>query len=247
MSLIAATGVCLTWNGHAVLDKIDMRISAGEIVTLVGPNGSGKSALFKVLVGAIKPDRGSIVRRRGLRIGYVPQRLTLDAAMPIRVERLLQLPHRQNAAQIDQVLATVGLPDLRRHPVASLSGGQFQRVLLARALLPEPALLLLDEPTQRLDQAGSAGFYRMIAGLRRDLGCAILMASHDLHVVMSASDRVICLNGHICCQGTPSDVSSSPEYHALFDTPAQGAMALYRHGHDHEHDRPEGRGGVDVG
>ena len=155
--------------------------------------------------------------------------------MPMTVRRFLSLPKRVSDAEATAALLRVGLPDLEIRQMAGLSGGQFQRVLLARALLSNPELLILDEPTQGLDQPGEAAFYRLIAEVRRDTGAAILMVSHDLHVVMAASDRVICLNGHICCQGTPHVVSNAPEYRALFGQGSMGALALYQHQHDHSH------------
>ena len=236
MSLIAASGLTRGFGGPPVLRDVDFRIDPGEIVTVVGPNGSGKSVLLRLLLGILRPDRGRVMRKAGLRLGYVPQRLHVDQALPMPVGRFLSLPQRQRADRQLAVLARVGLPDLRRQQMTTLSGGQFQRVLLARALLAEPELLVLDEPTQGLDQPGVAAFYRLIEEVRAELGCAVLSVSHDLHVVMSASDRVICLNGHVCCEGTPQVVSAAPEYRALFGHGTGGALALYRHLHDHSHD-----------
>ena len=236
MSLIAARGLTVAFGGPPVLRDVDMRIDAGEIVTIVGPNGAGKTVLLRLLLGISRPDSGRVMRKAGLRLGYVPQRLHIDAALPMPVGRFLSLPVRQPAARQCAVLEAVGLPDLRRQQMTTLSGGQFQRVLLARALLSEPELLVLDEPTQGMDQPAIAGFYRLVADLRARLGCGVLMVSHDLHVVMSASDRVICLNGHVCCEGSPRVVSAAPEYRALFGHGTAGALALYRHEHDHSHD-----------
>ena len=173
---------------------------------------------------------------RGLRIGYVPQSLVLDASLPITVRRFLDLPLRVGDAEAEAALDQSGAGGLGGRQMAALSGGQFQRVLLARAVLNRPQLLILDEPTQGLDQPGQAAFYRRIEALRRDIGCGVLMVSHELHVVMSASDRVICLNGHICCEGTPAVVSAAPAYRELFGTGTGGQLALYRHEHDHAHE-----------
>ncbi|WP_099827277.1 metal ABC transporter ATP-binding protein [Oceaniglobus indicus] len=236
MSLISLRGVDVRIGGRTVLQGIDMDVARGEIVTIVGPNGSGKSTLLRVLVGALKPHAGRVRRAGGLRIGYVPQSLHIDATLPITVARFLGLPNRVGRDALAAALAQAGLPDLGTRQMADLSGGQFQRVLLARAILDKPDLLLLDEATQGLDQRGSASFYQQIEEVRRDIGCGILMVSHELHVVMSASDRVICLNGHICCEGHPEVVASAPEYRALFGTGTKGALALYRHEHDHGHD-----------
>lgn len=235
MSLITAQNLSVTLGGHQALAHVDMSLEAGEIVTVVGPNGSGKTTLLRALIGALNPTGGKVVRAEGLRIGYVPQSLSIDPTLPMTVERFLSLPVKRPTTATDAALEQAGAAGLQRRQMAALSGGQFQRVLLARALLEEPQVLVLDEPTTGLDQPGSAGFYRQIEDLRRDIGCAVLMVSHELHVVMSASDRVICLNGHVCCHGAPDIVASAPEYRALFGSGTQGALALYRHDHDHHH------------
>ena len=235
MTLIEVQGLSAGFAGGAVLTGVDFNIAAGEIVTVVGPNGSGKSTLLKSLVGALKPHAGRVRRAAGLRIGYMPQKLDIDATLPLTVRRFLDLPRRVGDAEALAALGAAGAPDLGARQLADLSGGQFQRALLARALLSAPNLLILDEPTQGLDQPGAAAFYRLIEQLRDDTGAAVLMVSHDLHVVMSASDRVICLNGHVCCEGAPAAVASAPEYRALFGAGTQGALALYRHQHSHSH------------
>jgi zinc transport system ATP-binding protein len=236
MSLITAQNLSLSQGGKTVLRHVDFHIDRGEIVTLVGPNGSGKSTLVKGLIGALSPTRGTVARAPGIKIGYVPQTLQLDGFLPMTVSRFLSLPMRQSAQDIDHALTEAGVPGLDRTQMRALSGGQFQRVLLARALLLKPDILILDEATQGLDQPGAAAFYRQIADVRARLNCAVLMVSHDLHVVMAASDRVLCLNGHVCCEGTPEVVQDAPEYRALFGTGTHGAFALYRHDHDHHHD-----------
>ena len=235
MMLVETRGVGVRFGGRQVLAHVDMAVAPGEIVTIVGPNGSGKSTLLRVIAGALVPDRGEVIRRAGLRVGYVPQKLALDPTLPMTVRRFLDLPRRRAQAEATRALEEAGVSAAADVQMADLSGGQFQRVLLARALLDRPDLLLLDEATQGLDQPGSAAFYRRIEGVRDALGCAVLMVSHELHVVMSASDRVICLNGHVCCEGTPEVVSSAPAYRELFGTGTQGALALYRHEHDHAH------------
>ncbi len=233
-ALIEARGVTVRYGALTVLRDVDFAIRPGEIVTVVGPNGSGKSTLLHALIGTVTVE-GRVVRRPGLRIGYVPQKLALDGRMPMTVARFLSLPVRQSDADMAGALARVGVAGLEARQMTDLSGGQFQRVMLARALLARPELLVLDEPTTGLDQPGSAAFYRLIEEVRDGTGAAVLMVSHDLHVVMSASDRVICLNGHVCCEGTPTVVSAAPEYRALFGAGTGGALALYRHEHDHAH------------
>ena len=239
MTLAALRGIGVRFGRREVLHDVDLAIGAGEIVTVVGPNGSGKSTLLRVLIGAVRPFAGEVVRAPGLRIGYVPQKLPLDPTLPMTVARFLSLPERRGADEIAGALERAGAAGLARRQLAELSGGEAQRAMLARALLGAPQLLLLDEPTQGLDQPASATFYRQIAAVRDETGCAVLLVSHELHVVMSASDRVICLNGHVCCQGTPEVVSSMPEYRALFGTGTGGALALYRHEHDHHHEAAE--------
>ena len=242
MRLVTANGLAVLHPGHVALHDVDFHIDRGEIVTIVGPNGSGKTTLLRALIGAIKPSDGTVERMAGLRIGYVPQKLHIEPTLPITVERFLSLPNRVNRAQSQTALERAGVPNLGTRQMTSLSGGQFQRVLLARAILSDPDLLILDEATQGLDQPGSAAFYRQIETIRREMGCAVLLVSHELHVVMSASDRVVCLNGHVCCHGAPDVVASAPEYRALFGSGTGGALALYRHDHhhhhDHDHDHP---------
>lgn len=238
-ALIQARDLSVSHPGadRPVLSHIHMHIDPAEIVTVVGPNGSGKSTLVRALLGQVAPDSGQVRRLQGLRIGYVPQRVHIERAMPMTVRRFLSLPVRVSDGEAQAVLERTGVPGLQSRQIAALSGGQFQRVLLARALLNAPQLLVLDEPTQGLDQPGIVAFYKLIEEVRAQTGVAILMVSHDLLVVMRASDRVICLNGHICCEGTPQVVSAAPAYRALFGAESQGTLALYRHHHDHDHDQ----------
>ncbi len=239
-ALVEARGLGVTLGGLQALRDVDFRIARGEIVTVVGPNGSGKTTLLRALVGAQAPSAGSVRRMAGLRIGYVPQRLALERAMPLTVEGFLRLGGGDRAARA-AALAATGVAEAADRQLSALSGGQLQRALLARAIMRRPDLLALDEPTQGLDQPGVAAFYRLIERLRTELGCAVLLVSHDLHVVMRASDRVVCVNGHVCCEGAPTQVSAAPAYRALFGLGTEGALALYRHEHDHGHDHPHGR------
>lgn len=223
-------------TSEPVLRNVEFSIAPAEIVTVVGPNGSGKSSLIRALLGHLPAATGKVRRQNGLRIGYVPQRVQLDGSIPLTVRRFLSLPKRISDDMASRALNRTGVSGLEQRQLTQLSGGQFQRVLLARALLHDPQLLVLDEPTQGLDQPGIVAFYQLINDIRHETGAAILMVSHDLLVVMRSSDRVICLNGHICCEGTPHDVSAAPEYLAMFGGEAKGTLALYRHHHDHDHD-----------
>ena len=233
--LISAKGLVFKDGARLILDRVDIDVAPREIVTIVGPNGSGKTTLLRLLIGALRPSAGRIRPEQSLRIGYTPQRLALDRSLPLTVDRFLALGEAASSEQCGQVLDKVGIPCLGKAQVSELSGGELQRVLLARALLRRPNLLVLDEPTQGLDQPGEAAFYRLIETVRNETDCAVLMVSHDLHVVMSAADRVVCLNGHICCQGAPVLVKEHPEYRRLFGHGTEGALALYRHEHDHHH------------
>lgn len=235
MTLLEARDLGVRHGENTILHGIWLSIARGEIVTIVGPNGAGKSTLVRALIGLEPAATGQVLRAPGLRIGYVPQRLKIEAGLPMTVRRFLSLPHRVTDSAAAEALARVGVPGIEGQQLAGLSGGQFQRALLARALLSAPDLLILDEPTQGLDQPGIAAFYRLLSDLRGQTGVAVLMVSHDLLVVMSASDRVICLNGHVCCEGAPEHVSAAPAYRALFGAGEGGVLALYRHHHDHDH------------
>ena len=238
-ALLSASGITLRHGQNTVLENVSIALTAGKIVTIVGPNGSGKSSLLRVLIGGLSPQAGTVTRKAGLQIGYVPQKLHIDPTMPMTVRRFLDLSKQVETSAAMQALQTAGVPETTNRQMSQLSGGQFQRVLFARALLGKPDVLILEEVTQGLDQPGSARFYRQIEDVCRDLGCAIFMVSHELHVVMSVSDRVICLNGHVCCEGTPDVVSAAPAYRKLFGSGTGGALALYRHEHHHHHDHED--------
>lgn len=229
-------GVRLPGADRPALRDVDLSIAPARIVTVVGPNGSGKSTLVRALLGHVALSAGRLWRQPGLRIGYVPQRVHVDHRIPMTVRRFLSLPRRVTDAEAREALGRTGVEGLGARQIGRLSGGQFQRVLLARALLNRPQLLVLDEPTQGLDQPGIVAFYRLIEEIRQETGAAVLLVSHDLLVVMRASDHVICLNGHVCCHGTPQAVSAAPEYQALFGADSAQTLALYRHDHDHAHD-----------
>jgi zinc transport system ATP-binding protein len=239
--LLRAQDATVRHGGRAVLQGVTLGIASGEIVTVIGPNGSGKTTLLRALLGIERLAQGRVTRRPGLRVGYVPQRLAVDRSLPMTVRRVLSLPRAVPDAEAAAALARTGVAHVAGQQMAGLSGGELQRVLLARALLSRPDLLVLDEPTAGLDQPGEAAFYRLLEQVRAETGAAVLLVSHDLHVVMAASDRVVCLNGHVCCEGTPQVVREAPEYRALFGHGTQGALALYRHDHDHDHAHGHGQ------
>ncbi|MBD7989881.1 metal ABC transporter ATP-binding protein [Ochrobactrum sp. Sa2BUA5] len=227
-------------DGRWLVRNVDLTIHRGEIVTLIGPNGAGKSTTAKMALHILKPDEGEIRHLKGLRIGYVPQKINIDRTMPLSVERLMTLTGPLPKADIVRALDAVGITHLLKAEITNLSGGEFQRALMARALARKPDIMVLDEPVQGVDFSGEAALYELIAKLRDDTGCGVLLISHDLHLVMAATDRVICLNGHVCCSGTPRDVTASPEYLRLFGSRAVGPLAVYEHHHDHTH-LPDGR------
>lgn len=232
--LIEVRNLNVAYGRKKVLKDVNLTLSKDEIVTIVGPNGSGKTTLFKSIIGSVPITSGKVFIKPNLKIGYVPQILNIDRSMPLTVERFLKLAKNRNDQGLLKARQILGSDDLLSNQISNLSAGQLQRVLLGHALMNDPDILLLDEATRGLDQPGSAAFYKKIEEIRDTTGCAILMISHDLHVVMSASNRVICLNGHICCQGEPKSVASSPEYKAMFGSKVEGTLALYQHNHSNE-------------
>ena len=212
-----------------VLDNISMAITQGEITTVIGPNGAGKSTLLKIILGLIAPDSGTIERSSELRIGYMPQKLYVDPTLPLTTQRFLRLADTASSA-CDKALELTGISHLKHNEFQNLSGGEMQRVLLARAIVRRPNLLVLDEPVQGVDINGQNELYRIITNLTKILNCAVVLVSHDLHLVMSDSDHVICLNHHICCQGKPEKVTRDPAYIDIF-----GNTSIYNHQHNHQH------------
>lgn len=234
--LISAENLILRRGGRMILENVDIAISPNEIVTLIGPNGAGKTSLVRLLLGLMAPDGGAITRAPGLTIGYVPQRFAVNAVIPLSVGRFLTLSARGDAGAASALLKEVGAGHLEDAQVSDLSGGEFQRVVLAKALMGNPRFLVLDEPVQNVDFTGEAELYKLIETLRDTRGCGVLLVSHNLHVVLGASDRVVCLNRHVCCSGVPDSVAQHPEYARLFGREAAEAFAVYAHHHDHEHD-----------
>jgi zinc transport system ATP-binding protein len=240
--LLEACGVGVVRNGRQLLINANLTLEAGKIVTLIGPNGAGKTTLVRSVLGLIKIDQGTITRAKALRIGYMPQKLHIDASLPLSVERFLTLGGAPRT-DLKETLQLTGVQHLIKTPMILLSGGETQRVLLARALLRDPQLLVLDEPVQGVDVSGQSALYALINSIRKARNCGVLLVSHDLHLVMATTDTVVCLNQHICCYGHPSQVTNDPAYHALFganyigkDQEHQPQVALYTHHHDHQHD-----------
>jgi len=234
-SLVDLTNAGFSRSGRWLVRGVTLAVRPGEIVTLIGPNGSGKTTTAKLVLGVLSPQEGEARRDAGLRVGYVPQRLAIDWTLPLSVSRFMGLTGMAGPADIDEALARTGVGGLAGRQMHSLSGGEFQRVLLARAIARKPGLLVLDEPVQGVDFSGEVALYNLIRDTRDRIGCGILMISHDLHVVMAATDRVICLNGHVCCEGTPQAVAESESYRQLFGVRAAAALAVYHHEHDHTH------------
>ena len=233
--LLRLTGVSLRRHGNAILEDIHLTVRRGEIVTLIGPNGAGKTSLVRIVLGLLRADQGQVQRQSRMRIGYMPQKLHIDATLPLTVLRFLLLAPRVNRSAALQALEEVGAEHLAQRPLQQVSGGELQRILLARALLRRPHLLVLDEPVQGVDVNGQIELYRLITRLRDRYGCGVLMVSHDLHLVMATTNTVVCLNRHVCCSGHPEQVSADPAFVALFGEQAS-ALAIYNHQHDHSHD-----------
>ncbi len=238
-TLVSLENAGIRRDGRWLVRGVDFSIARGEVVTLIGPNGAGKSTTAKMAIGVLRADEGSVTRKRDLRIGYVPQKLAIDWTMPLTVRRLMTLTGPLKEPEIVAALEATGIPHLVNSEVRHLSGGEFQRALLARAIARKPDLMVLDEPVQGVDFAGEAALYDLIRTIRNATGCGILMISHDLHMVMAGTDTVICLNGHVCCRGTPEMVSQSSDYAKLFGGNAR-ALAVYNHQHDYTH-LPDGR------
>jgi len=232
--VVEAKGISVLLQGKKVLDRVDLTVRAGEILAMIGPNGAGKTTLVRVILGLLQPQSGEVVVSPGVRIGYMPQRMVIDSALPLTVRRFLTLGQRCTESALQQAMDEVGVVGLLDSPVQRISGGELQRVMLARALLRKPDLLVLDEPVQGVDVTGQVELFKLIANIRDRHGCGILMVSHDLHLVMANTDQVLCLNHHVCCSGHPTAVSSDPSYLELFGS--HPSLALYTHNHDHRHD-----------
>ena len=227
--------VNISFSGKKVVHNVSFNLHTDCITTLIGPNGAGKTPLVKTVLGLIKPDTGKVWLKDDLVIGYVPQKLHIDSTFPLTVQRFLQISRKLPSSAIADAVASVSISHLLQNSIHGLSGGEMQRLLLARALLRNPQLLVLDEPVQGVDINGQVELYQLISDIRKQRGCGVLMISHDLHLVMSATDHVICMNQHICCSGHPEKITSDPSYIDLFGAASAKTMALYAHHHNHDH------------
>lgn len=231
-TLVQARHLSIRFQQRTVLQDVSLRVRRGEIVTLIGPNGAGKSTLVRIILGLLPPDQGEVQWTDNVRIGYMPQRLSVDPVLPLTVERFLRLGGQHDPQQILKTLNEVGAERVYHAALQTVSGGELQRVLLARALLRQPDLLVLDEPIQGVDIAGQYELYELIGSIRTQRQCGVLMVSHDLHLVMADTDHVVCLNQHVCCEGSPDTISQNPAYKRLFNSRAAQDLAVYSHHHE---------------
>ena len=237
-TLIKAEQVTVIRQSKTILKEVSLTIGKRDFITIIGPNGAGKSMLLKCLMGFYPPDSGSLKRNKNLRLGYLPQRLTPNQAMPITTQGFLTLRKKTNATTLRKVVHETGIEPVLTAPLHALSGGELQRVLLARALLDTPTLLVLDEPAQNLDISGQLAFYKLLEHIYAEWNLSILMVSHDLHMVMASTQQVVCLFHHVCCSGEPHVVTKDPEFISLFGNDMANMMAVYQHSHDHQHEKP---------
>ena len=235
-ALITLNNITLSHNGKNVLDDVSFQLHQGEFVTLIGPNGAGKSSLIKILLGVIKQDSGSVTYQEGIRLGYTPQTFTANPFIPISVKDFLTLNQKLDSVFMQQTFDLTGINDLLQLPLKNLSGGELQKVLLSRALLNKPNVLILDEPAQNLDVDGQMQLYKLIQDIHQQQNCAVLMVSHDLHRVMKESTQVLCLYHHICCEGLPESILKDEKFNDLFADQINELMATYEHHHNHHHE-----------
>ena len=233
--LIKASDVSVIRDRRSILRNVSLEIAEYDFITIIGPNGAGKSMLLKCLMGFYKPDSGRVLRNPNLKIGYLPQRLSVDHSMPITVKRFLGLRKKITESELEKVIDETSIQNLLNQPLYVLSGGELQRVLLARALVENPQLLILDEPAQNLDVSGQLAFYKLIEKIHTQRKLTLLMVSHDLHLVMSSTKKVVCLYHHVCCSGEPQVVTKDPEFISLFGDDMAKLMSVYHHSHDHHH------------
>ena len=234
-SLIKLNNCGVKRNNKWLVRGVSLNVNKGQIVTLIGPNGSGKSTTAKMALGILKPDEGSNTISQNIKISYVPQKISIDWSLPLRVIDFMNITEKFAKNEIEEALSMTGIKKLIFRDVKNLSGGEFQRLLMARAIAKNPDFLVLDEPVQVVDYPGEIALYKIIQEIVKNLNCGILLISHNLHVVMSQTDHVICLNGHVCCSGAPKSIVKEPEYIKLFGDNMDPTLALYQHEHDHQH------------
>ena len=239
-ALLEVSDLSVLRSGRTILDKISFSLGRGEIMSVIGPNGGGKTTLLRVILGLLTPDSGTAQLSLGTSIGYVPQKLALDNSMPLTPRRFLSLGMKSARGRVSETAERAGITHLLDQQLTGLSGGETQRVLLARAIMKQPDFLVLDEPTQGMDVAAQSELFRLIGTILDETGAAIIMVSHDLHLVMRGTDRVLCLNGHVCCTGHPAEIERDPSFRALFGRLDEAAVVPYRHDHDHTHDHEHG-------
>ena len=245
MSLIKATSLSHSFNngrGNTVLDNVSLTLNAHDFITIIGPNGAGKSTLLKALIGLITPTLGTVHRKQGLRLGYIPQKMNVEPSLPMSTEGFIKL-NKIDTSSFNDLVDELNITALLPRPLRSLSGGEWQRALLARALMDNPEAIILDEPAQNLDLNGQIQFYKRLDDIHLKRGVAVLMVSHDLHMVMASTRQVVCLYHHICCSGAPQAVTKDPEFINLFGKDMAKMMAIYQHDHDHDHEDGHGEDG----
>ena len=235
-ALITLNNISLSHNGKNVLDDVSFKLHEGEFITLIGPNGAGKSSLIKVVLGVIKQDSGDITYTDNIRLGYTPQTFSANPFIPISVKDFLTLNQKLDSEFMLKTFELTGIKDLLKSPLKNLSGGELQKVLLTRALLNKPNVLILDEPAQNLDVDGQMQLYKLIQDIHQQQNCAVLMVSHDLHRVMKESTQVLCLYHHICCEGLPESILKDEKFNDLFADQINDLMATYEHHHNHHHE-----------
>lgn len=235
MSLASLDNIGLKIDGQQIIDKVSLHLNKGEITTLIGPNGGGKTSIARILLGVLQPTSGTIKKDSSIKIGYMPQKIEIDKTIPMTVKDFLTLSTHKIIFddRINSLIVRLKLENILAKQIHDLSGGQMQKVLFLRAIINKPDLLVLDEPTQYMDISATEEFYQIIDEIRESQHCAILLVSHDLHMVMQKTDFVFCVNHHVCCHGSPESVNQNPEYLSLFGN--KGALAIYQHHHDHKH------------
>jgi zinc transport system ATP-binding protein len=235
IDLVSLKNINLSFSSKNILDNINLDIKKNDFITIIGPNGAGKSSLIRLIIGSLQPNSGKIIRNKELKIAYVPQKMQINQTIPIKAEYFLKLNKKIEEKSFKKIVNDLKIADFLHTQLNDLSGGQRQKILLAKALLCQPNLLILDEPAQNLDISGQLEFYNYITKLHQEKKTAILMISHDLHIIMSSTKKVICLNHHICCQGEPKIIAQNPDFKEIFGNDMNKLISIYNHYHNHHH------------